>query len=92
MIDLAYALTIHKSQGSEFKTIIVPMLKRFYCLLRRNLVYTGITRAKKKVVIIGEKSAMYMAIHKNDVDDRNSKLGERIKNLFAAEHGTEKAV
>lgn len=81
MLDLAYALTIHKSQGSEFMTIIVPMLKRFYGMLQKNLIYTGITRAKKKVIIIGQRAAMFMAIHASKVDDRNSLLGERIKRL-----------
>ncbi len=79
IIDLAYAITIHKSQGSEFSTVIIPMLKSYYIMLRRNLVYTAITRAKKKVILIGEKQALMMAIHKNDSAKRNSLLGERIK-------------
>ena len=82
MLDLAYALTIHKSQGTEFSTIIVPLLKRYYTMLQRNLVYTGITRAKKKVIIVGQRAAMFMAIHESKVDDRNSLLGERIKLLW----------
>lgn len=82
IIDLAYALTIHKSQGTEFGTIIVPLLKRYYTMLQRNLVYTGITRAKKKVIIVGQRAAMFMAIHESKVDDRNSMLGERIKLLW----------
>jgi len=82
MIDLAYALTIHKSQGCEFGTIIVPMLKRYYGMLQKNLIYTGITRAKKKVIIIGQMAAMFMAIHESKVDDRNSLLGEKIKRLY----------
>ena len=82
LIDLAYALTIHKSQGAEFGTIIVPLLKRYYTMLQRNLVYTGITRAKKKVIIVGQRAAMFMAIHESKVDDRNSLLGERIKLLW----------
>lgn len=79
IIELAYATTIHKSQGSEYSTVIIPMLKSYYIMLKRNLVYTAITRAKKKVIMIGQKQALMMAIHKNDSAKRNSLLGERIK-------------
>ncbi len=81
MLELAYAMTIHKSQGSEYNTIIIPMLASYYIMLRRNLIYTAITRAKKKVIIVGEKKAVYMAIHKNDIDGRNTRLAERIQRL-----------
>ena len=83
MLDHAYAMTIHKSQGSEFQTIIVPLLKRFYRMLRRNLVYTGITRSKEKVILIGQRAALAMAIRTNDVNTRNTMLSDRIKNLYA---------
>ncbi len=81
MLELAYAMTIHKSQGSEYDTVIIPMLASYYIMLRRNLIYTAITRAKKKVIIVGEKKAIYMAIHKNDIDGRNTRLAERIQKL-----------
>ena len=55
IIDLAYATTIHKSQGSEYSTVIIPIMMSHYIMLKRNLIYTAITRAKKKVIIIGEK-------------------------------------
>ena len=55
------------------------MLKSYYIMLKRNLVYTAITRAKKKVIMIGQKQALMMAIHKNDSAKRNSLLGEKIK-------------
>jgi len=83
MIELSYAVTIHKSQGSEYDTVIIPMLKSFYVMLQRNLIYTAITRAKKRLIFVGEKKALYMAIHSNDVDQRNTILGERIKKLQA---------
>ena len=82
IIDLAYATTIHKSQGSEYQTVIIPMLKSYYIMLKRNLVYTAITRAKKKVIMIGQKQAMMMAIHKNDSSRRNSALCARIKQYY----------
>ena len=80
MIELAYAMTIHKSQGSEYNTVIIPMMASHYIMLRRNLIYTAITRAKKKVILVGEKKAIYTAIHKNDIDGRNTRLAERIIN------------
>lgn len=83
IIDLAYAMTIHKSQGSEYDTVILPILGSFKVILRRNLIYTAITRAKKKVILVGQKQALYMAIHKNDIDKRNTLLGERILRYHA---------
>ena len=79
VISLAYALTIHKSQGSEYSTVIIPVLMRYYHMLKRNLIYTAITRAKKKVILIGEKRALMAGIHQNDSSKRNSLLAERVK-------------
>jgi len=77
-LELAYAITIHKSQGSEFKIVIIPILKEQYIMLRRNLIYTAVTRAKKKIVLVGERKALFMAISKNDIGKRNTNLGMRI--------------
>lgn len=77
-IDLAYAMTIHKSQGQEYECVIIPMLSMFYVMLQRALIYTGITRAKKKVIIVGQKRALFAAIHRNDNTRRNTALAERI--------------
>lgn len=82
MLELAYAMTVHKSQGSEYHTAIIPMLSSFWIMLRRNLLYTAITRAKKAVILVGEKKAVNIAIHKNDVDDRNTKLAEKINTIY----------
>jgi exodeoxyribonuclease V alpha subunit len=76
----AYAITIHKSQGSEYPVVIMPILTTHYIMLRRNLLYTGLTRAKKLVVIIGSKMALDIAIKRDDVGHRNTKLTERILN------------
>lgn len=77
-LDLAYAATIHKMMGSEAEIIIMPVIKSHYIMLYRNLLYTGITRAKKKVILVGQKAALFMAIHKNDNRKRNTHLGMRI--------------
>jgi exodeoxyribonuclease V alpha subunit len=79
IVDLAYATTIHKSQGSEYSTVIIPIMMSHCIMLKRNLIYTAITRAKKKVILIGEKRALMAGIHKNDSSQRNTKLSERIK-------------
>lgn len=81
-VKLAYALTIHKSQGSEYASVILPMLPSFYKMLSRNLLYTAITRAKKRVILVGKKKALYMAVHQDRSDDRNSLLANRIERLF----------
>lgn len=81
-VDLSYCITVHKSQGGEFSTVIIPLLKEHYVMLRRNLLYTAISRAKKKVILIGQRQAVYMAIHKNDVDKRNTVLAGRITVYF----------
>lgn len=89
IVDLAYATTIHKSQGSEYSTVIIPVLMSHYIMLKRNLVYTAITRAKKKVILIGEKRALMAAIHKNDSVKRNTLLAERIKKYVDEMNGCE---
>lgn len=78
MIEHAYATTIHKSQGSEYPMVIMPWLPMFYKMLRRNILYTGVTRAKTQVVIVGSKKAVVKAIHNTESDRRNTRLGERI--------------
>ena len=61
-IALAYAISIHKSQGSEYPAIVIPMMMQHYMMLRRNLLYTGITRGKNMVVLVGQKKAIGMAV------------------------------
>ena len=77
-ITLSYAITIHKSQGSEFKSVIIPLLKSYYIMLKRNLLYTAVTRAKSKVILVGERQAIYMAVNKTETDKRLTQLGKRI--------------
>ncbi len=78
MVEHAYAITVHKSQGSEYPVIILPWIPMFYKMLRRNILYTAITRAKTQVFLVGDKRSIYRAIHNTESDKRNTMLGERI--------------
>ena len=78
IIEHAYATTVHKSQGSEYPVVIIPWVKAFYTMLKRNILYTAITRAKAKVIIVGEWAAICQAIHTVDNEYRNSALAEKI--------------
>lgn len=77
-LQLAYATTVHKSQGSEYPVVVLPFMMTHYVMLQRNLLYTAITRAKKLLVIVGEKKAVYCAIKNNSVLKRNTRLSERL--------------
>ena len=76
---LAYATTIHKAQGSEYPAVVIPLHTQHYLMLQRNLLYTGITRAKERVVIVGTKQALAICIRNNQVMERNSYLDERLQ-------------
>lgn len=78
---LAYATTIHKSQGSEYPVVVMPVLMTHYVMLQRNLIYTGVTRAKKGLVIVGTKKAIAMSVRNLTVDKRNTLLAEKIRLL-----------
>ena len=77
-LTLAYATTIHKSQGSEYPVVVIPLLMTHFVMLQRNLVYTGITRAKKICIIVGTTKALAYAIHNMVVLKRNTRLKERL--------------
>lgn len=77
-LTLAYASSVHKSQGSEYKVIIIPLSTSHYIMLQRNLLYTAITRAKQKVIIIGSKKALMTAIQSNRTQKRYTLLAERL--------------
>lgn len=76
---LAYAVTIHKSQGSEYPIVVMPFLMNHYVMLQRNLLYTGITRAKKVMVIAGTKKALACALRNVTVSGRNTMLCDRLR-------------
>ncbi len=77
-VVLAYAISVHKSQGSEYPAVIMPVTTQHYMLLQRNLIYTGITRAKKLVVLVGTKKALAIAIKNNKPQMRFTYLRERL--------------
>ena len=79
-IVLSYATTIHKSQGSEYLAVVLPVLMQHYVMLRRNLIYTGVTRGKKLVILVGQKKALGIAVKGTQADVRWSKLAEWLKN------------
>ena len=81
-LDLAYATTIHKSQGSEFKVVIIPVFMGSPFLMNRNLLYTGITRAKQLVVVVGLKKALKYMIDNTNSIERYSALKHRIRNII----------
>jgi exodeoxyribonuclease V alpha subunit len=78
-IQLAYCISIHKSQGSEYPVVIIPLLKQHFLLLQRNLVYTGITRARQKVYLVGSLDAYAMAIRNNEQQVRRTHLRARLR-------------
>jgi len=80
-IVLAYSITVHKSQGSEFPVVIFPILTQHYILLQRNLLYTGMTRAKKLLILIGSRKALSMAVNNIKLEPRFSLLKERTRQM-----------
>ncbi|HIQ37774.1 MAG TPA: recombinase RecD [Desulfocapsa sulfexigens] len=80
-LDLAYAITIHKSQGSEFDCVIIPLVSQHFKMLFRNLIYTGLTRAKKLAVFVGTRQALAMAIHNKDTAKRQTALSMLLQKL-----------
>ena len=77
-LTLAYATTIHKAQGSEYSIVVMPFTMSHFVMLQRNLLYTGVTRAKKILVLVGEKKAVYYAIKNETTAARNTKLAQRL--------------
>ena len=82
-IKHAYAMTIHKSQGSEFPHVIMPISKNYYKMLYNKLIYTGVSRAKKTLVLLGEEESLYLAINNDYSANRKTTLKEKIENSFA---------
>ncbi len=80
-IVLAYAISVHKSQGSEYPAVIVPILSQHYLLLQRNLIYTAVTRAKNLVVMVGSKRALATGIRNDRIMKRFTYLSERLKRI-----------
>lgn len=78
-IMLAYAITVHKSQGSEYKIVIAPFTTQHFMMLQRNLLYTCITRAKNVCILVGTEKAVAIAVGNNKIVKRNTMLDKRLK-------------
>jgi exodeoxyribonuclease V alpha subunit len=78
-LTLAYAISTHRSQGSEFPVVVLPLTTQHYVMLQRNLLYTAITRAKEMIVIVGTKQALGMAVQNNEVAERFTTLQQRLR-------------
>jgi exodeoxyribonuclease V alpha subunit len=78
-LALAYVLSIHKSQGSEFPCVVVPLHTQHYLMLQRNLLYTAVTRGKKLVILVGTKKALAMAVRRQDTGQRFTALRKRLQ-------------
>jgi len=74
----AYAISVHKAQGSEFPAVVIPLLTAHYVMLQRNLLYTAVTRARRLVVLVGTPRAIAIAVHNNRAQMRYSGLAERL--------------
>ena len=77
-LSLAYAVTVHKSQGSEYPVVLMPVLNQHYIMLQRNLVYTGMTRAKKLLIMVGGYRALAVAVRNDRPMQRQTMLAERL--------------
>jgi len=78
-VVLAYATTVHKSQGSEYKIVVAPFTMQHYMMLQRNLLYTCVTRAKKIFVLVGSRKAIGIAVSNSKIQQRNTMLAKRLK-------------
>jgi exodeoxyribonuclease V alpha subunit len=78
-LTLAYAISIHKSQGAEYPCVVVPLLTQHYALLQRNLLYTAVTRARGLVVLLGDRRAVTIAVENNRVAERYTGLAQRLR-------------
>ena len=75
----AYCISTHRSQGSEYPCVVMPILTQHYMMLQRNLLYTAITRAKQLVILVGTRQALHIAVNNNKVAERHSGLLQRLR-------------
>ncbi|MDC0252138.1 ATP-dependent RecD-like DNA helicase, partial [bacterium] len=78
-LQLAYAITIHKSQGSEFPAVVIPLASQHYVMLQRNLIYTAITRGKRLVILVGDKASLDRAVRNSESSKRWTSLAKRLR-------------
>jgi exodeoxyribonuclease V alpha subunit len=74
----AYAVSVHKSQGSEYRAVVIPVMTQHYMMLQRNLLYTAVTRAKELVVLVGNRRAIAIAVRNNKIAYRHTALARRL--------------
>jgi exodeoxyribonuclease V alpha subunit len=86
-ITHAYCCSVHKSQGSEFPIVVLPVVKSYYRMLRRNLIYTAITRSKQFLILVGEEDALKMGIERGDDTERNTTLVEMLVHMLPELNG-----
>lgn len=91
-LQLAYAISVHKSQGSEFPVVIVPLCTQHYTLLARNLLYTAVTGGKKRVMLVGQKQAIAMAVRNGRQTQRLTSLAQRLRSERTPEAGAHRPV
>ncbi len=87
----AYAVSVHKSQGSEFPAVVIPVMTTHYMMLQRNLLYTAITRAQKLVVLVGQPRAVSIAVRNDKVTERCSGLRDRFGQIHVVDPGATRA-
>ncbi len=80
-LGLAWSISIHKSQGSEYPVVILPIYMQHYLLLSRNLIYTGLTRAKQLAIVVGSSKAIGLAVRQHQVGKRYTRLPERLNGV-----------
>jgi exodeoxyribonuclease V alpha subunit len=86
-LALSFACSIHKSQGSEYPAVVMPLHTQHFVMLQRNLLYTGITRGKRLVVLVGSRRAIHRAVQQQDHARRYSLLGQRLRDEAARPPG-----
>jgi exodeoxyribonuclease V alpha subunit len=84
----AYAISVHRSQGSEYPAVVMPVTDDHHMMLRRSVLYTAITRGKQLVVLVGSRRALALAVRRNEDGRRYSGLADRLENLRRAEEAT----
>jgi exodeoxyribonuclease V alpha subunit len=88
-LSLAFACSIHKAQGSEYPAVVIPLHTQHFVMLQRNLLYTGVTRGKKLVALVGSRKALYIAVQKQDTAFRYSMLRQRLQAIKSADAATD---